>query len=134
MRITLLAALTLAFYQLVSEVDRDALKGVPYRRSDAARVGDTLQGVPTTDAARVGDTLQGVPTTDAAHVGDTLSASGQTGSGSPAHRMPVVPNGLLERSIDLRSNIGTSHDAIAGASAEAQRFYDQGLSYLHNYV
>src|SRR5262245_23981763 len=63
-----------------------------------------------------------------------FSASGQTGSASPAHRMPVVPNALLERSIDLRSNIGTSHDAIAGTSPEAQRFYDQGLSYLHNYV
>src|SRR4029453_15547458 len=53
---------------------------------------------------------------------------------SPEHRMPVVPQALLERPIDLRSNIGSSHDAIAGTTPEAQRFYDQGLSYLHNYV
>jgi len=48
------------FYQLVSDADRDALKGVPYRRSDAnadrAHVGDTLQGVPATG---------GVPTSQA---------------------------------------------------------------------
>jgi hypothetical protein len=48
--------------------------------------------------------------------------------------MPVVPQALLERPIDLRANIGSSHDAIAGTTPQAQRFYDQGLTYLHNYV
>jgi|KBSSwiStaDraftv2_1062776.scaffolds.fasta_scaffold18367_4 tetratricopeptide (TPR) repeat protein len=61
-------------------------------------------------------------------------AFGQTGTTSPAHRMPVVPPAALERPIDRRANIGVSHDAIAGTTPEAQRFYDQGLSYLHNYV
>src|SRR4029078_9667795 len=64
----------------------------------------------------------------------TLRMSGQSGNISPAHRMPAVPQALLERSIDLRANIGAAHDAIDGTTPEAQRFYDQGLSYLHNYV
>ena len=62
-----------------------------------------------------------------------LIAAGQT-STAPPHRMPVVPQALLERPIDLRANIGSSHDAIAGTTPQAQRFYDQGLTYLHNYV
>jgi tetratricopeptide (TPR) repeat protein len=53
---------------------------------------------------------------------------------SPAHIMPVVPPELLVRAIDLRTNIGYTRDAIEGVSPEAQKFYDQGLSYLHNYV
>jgi len=26
------------------------------------------------------------------------------------------------------------HDAMAGISPEAQKYYDQGLSYLHDYI
>jgi len=63
-----------------------------------------------------------------------LMAAGQTGTAHPSHAMPVVPQALLERPIDLRANIGSSHDAIAGTTPQAQRFYDQGLTYLHNYV
>jgi tetratricopeptide (TPR) repeat protein len=54
-------------------------------------------------------------------------------SALPVHRMPAVPADLLTRPIGLRTGIGGSHDAVA-TSPEAQRFYDQGLSYLHNYV
>ena len=50
------------------------------------------------------------------------------------HRIPVVPQDLLERTIALRSGIGEAHDTVATKSAEAQRFYDQGLAYLHSYV
>src|SRR5262245_27333833 len=63
-----------------------------------------------------------------------VTASGQTAAVSSAHRMPVVPQAVLERPIDLRTNIGVSHDRVEGTTPEAQRFYDQGLSYLHNYV
>src|SRR5262245_61445481 len=63
-----------------------------------------------------------------------VTASGQTAAVSPAHRMPVVPQAVLERPIELRANIGVSHDRVEGTTPEAQRFYDQGLSYLHNYV
>src|SRR5215510_1290487 len=73
-------------------------------------------------------------TTAAILLATAFSASGQTPTASPAHRMPVVPQAVLERPIDLRDNIGTSHDAIDGTTPQAQRFYDQGLSYLHNYV
>jgi tetratricopeptide (TPR) repeat protein len=51
-----------------------------------------------------------------------------------AHSIPVVPQELLERPVTLRSGIGEAHDAVATKSSEAQRFYDQGLAYLHSYV
>jgi len=50
------------------------------------------------------------------------------------HRIPVVPQELLERPVTLRTNIGRAHDAVSTKSAEAQGFYDQGLAYLHSYV
>ena len=34
----------------------------------------------------------------------------------------------------IRTGIGTVHDDAGTKNAEAQRFYDQGLAYLHNYV
>lgn len=40
----------------------------------------------------------------------------------------------MERPVTMRTGIGTAHDDAATKSAEAQRFYDQGLAYLHNYV
>jgi tetratricopeptide (TPR) repeat protein len=50
------------------------------------------------------------------------------------HSIPVVPQELIERTITLRTGIGEAHDAVATTSPEAQRFYDQGLAYLHSYV
>lgn len=50
------------------------------------------------------------------------------------HRIPVVPQELLERPVALRTGIGRAHDAVATKSTEAQSFYDQGLAYLHSYV
>src|SRR4029077_3063816 len=41
---------------------------------------------------------------------------------------------ILVRPIDLRTGIGHAHDAVDGSSPEGQTYYDQGLSYLHNYV
>ena len=51
-----------------------------------------------------------------------------------SHTIPVVPQELLERAITIRTGIGEAHDPAATKSAEAQRFYDQGLAYLHSYV
>ncbi|HMF94907.1 MAG TPA: hypothetical protein VKE96_11455 [Vicinamibacterales bacterium] len=34
----------------------------------------------------------------------------------------------------MRTGIGVAHDAVKTSSAEAQKFYDQGLAYLHSYV
>jgi tetratricopeptide (TPR) repeat protein len=51
-----------------------------------------------------------------------------------AHTIPVVPQDLLERTITLRTGIGEAHDVVATNSPEAQRFYDQGLAYLHAFV
>lgn len=50
------------------------------------------------------------------------------------HRVPVVPQELLERPVARRAGIGIAHDAVATTSAEAQAFYDQGLAYLHSFV
>lgn len=52
----------------------------------------------------------------------------------PIHQMPLVPAELLTRAIPLHAGIGVAHDTVLTSSAEAQRYYDQGLSYLHNYV
>jgi len=50
------------------------------------------------------------------------------------HRIPVVPQELLERPVARRAGIGNAHDAVATKSADAQAFYDQGLAYLHSFV
>ena len=46
---------------------------------------------------------------------------------------PVDP-ALLERPVPLRSGIGRVHQEITASSAEAQAYYDQGLTLLHHYV
>ena len=50
------------------------------------------------------------------------------------HVIPTVPQALLERPLTLRTGIGTVHDDVTTASADARAFYDQGLAYLHSYV
>ena len=50
------------------------------------------------------------------------------------HSIPAIPQELLERPVTLRTGIGTVHDDAGTKNVEAQRFYDQGLAYLHNYV
>ncbi len=50
------------------------------------------------------------------------------------HSLPSIPQQLLERPVTIRTGIGAVHDDAAAKSTEAQRFYDQGLAYLHNYV
>jgi tetratricopeptide (TPR) repeat protein len=50
------------------------------------------------------------------------------------HAISSVPQELLERPVTIRTGIGAAHDDAGTKSADAQRFYDQGLAYLHNYV
>jgi tetratricopeptide (TPR) repeat protein len=50
------------------------------------------------------------------------------------HAVVSVPQAILERPVGLRTGIGAAHDDAGTKSPEAQRFYDQGLAYLHNYV
>lgn len=45
----------------------------------------------------------------------------------------VVPMELLARPVTLREGIGKVHHAVSTASPPAQRLYDDGLAYLHNY-
>ena len=45
----------------------------------------------------------------------------------------VVPMELLTRPVTLREGIGTVHHEASTASPPAQRLYDRGLAYLHNY-
>ena len=58
-------------------------------------------------------------------------ASAGLGAQHAAHVIPVVPSELLERPVTLRPGVGVAHDAVATKVADAQRFYDQGLAYLH---
>jgi tetratricopeptide (TPR) repeat protein len=50
------------------------------------------------------------------------------------HRASPVPVQVLERPIALASGIGQASDGAITTNAEAQRYYDQGLAYLHSYV
>jgi tetratricopeptide (TPR) repeat protein len=63
-----------------------------------------------------------------------LIAASEVGAQHAGHTIPVIPNDLLERTINVREGIGTTHDRVATKSAEAQRSYDQGLAYPHSYV
>ena len=59
---------------------------------------------------------------------------GSAGAQHAAHAVPSIPQALLERPVTLRTGVGAVHDDAGTKSPEAQRFYDQGLAYLHNYV
>lgn len=48
--------------------------------------------------------------------------------------MASVPQELLERPVPIRAGVGHFHDDADSKSQDAQRFYNQGLAYLHNYV
>ena len=50
------------------------------------------------------------------------------------HAIPSVPQELLERPVTIRTGVGAFHDDAASKNADVQRFYNQGLAYLHNYV
>ena len=52
---------------------------------------------------------------------------------SHGHELPVVAAALLERPIGLQTGIGRAHDEVTTTSQDAQRFYDQGLAYLHHF-
>jgi tetratricopeptide (TPR) repeat protein len=45
-----------------------------------------------------------------------------------------VPREILQRPVTLRDGIGKINDPVTTSSPEAQRFYNQGLAYLHSYV
>lgn len=65
----------------------------------------------------------------------TMVAAGVCAAGQHvSHAIPVLPAELLERNVPLRTGIGARHDAVTTSSVDAQRFYDQGLAYLHHYV
>jgi tetratricopeptide (TPR) repeat protein len=62
--------------------------------------------------------------------GDQITVAGQ----HAGHVVPSIPQQLLERPVTIRTGIGTVHDDAGTKSVAAQRFYDQGLAYLHNFV
>ena len=74
--------------------------------------------------------------------GPALAGSDLTDAGAPSisgcHSEPTpigwVPRELIEREIGERSGIGVVTDKVTTTSARAQKFYDQGLAYLHSYV
>lgn len=63
-----------------------------------------------------------------------LAFSAAAAAQHAAHAVPSIPQELLERAVTVRSGVGAAHDDAGTKSQEAQRFYDQGLAYLYNYV
>src|SRR5689334_13954002 len=51
-----------------------------------------------------------------------------------SHQMPPLQRELLERPLPLRDGIGIAHEAVSTIDPQAQKFYDQGLAYLHSYM
>src|SRR5579859_1628367 len=49
-------------------------------------------------------------------------------------RVGWVPEEILNRPVALRQGIGVYHEKVTTPSALAQKFYDQGVAYLHSYV
>lgn len=45
-----------------------------------------------------------------------------------------VPEEILNRPVALQVGIGVVHEKATTASPQAQKFYDQGVAYLHSYV
>jgi tetratricopeptide (TPR) repeat protein len=53
----------------------------------------------------------------------------------PGHSLiSSIPFEILERPLPLRADIGVAREPVTTASAQAQAYYNQGLSYLHSYV
>ena len=50
-----------------------------------------------------------------------------------ANGQQFVPAKIIEQPIALRSNIGLAHESVSTHSLPAQRYYDQGLSFLYAY-
>ena len=49
------------------------------------------------------------------------------------HELPAVAAELLERPITLQTGIAHASDSVGTTSPDAQKFYDQGLTYLHHF-
>jgi tetratricopeptide (TPR) repeat protein len=45
-----------------------------------------------------------------------------------------VPREILDRPLPLRDGLGPVHEKVTTSSPDAQKYYDQGLAYLHSYV
>ncbi len=45
-----------------------------------------------------------------------------------------VPREILDRPVLLHEGLGPVHEKVTTSSPEAQKYYDQGLAYLHSYV
>ena len=45
-----------------------------------------------------------------------------------------VPREILDRPLSLHDGLGPVHERVTTSSSEAQKYYDQGLAYLHSYV
>src|SRR5215831_13339991 len=55
-------------------------------------------------------------------------------SGAEHDDIGWVPRELLQRPVSLRGGLGPVHQVVTTTSPEAQKYYDQGLAYLHSYV
>jgi tetratricopeptide (TPR) repeat protein len=63
-----------------------------------------------------------------------VAAAGQVAHSHNHDRIGYVSHEIMERPVPLRAGIGAFHQPVSTASAQAQKFYDQGQSYLHSYM
>src|SRR6266699_5182161 len=61
-------------------------------------------------------------------------AAGQVDHSHVHDHIGYVPNEIMERPVTLRAGIGAFPQPVTTSSAQAQRFYAQGQSYLHSYM
>ena len=67
-------------------------------------------------------------------LGNLAAISGQGDDHAGHTTIGWVPEEILNRPVVLREGVGTYHEKVTTSSAAAQKFYDQGVAYLHSYV
>ena len=64
----------------------------------------------------------------------TSSGAPAPKSGAPLPKSEPLRAEIVERPVALRQAIGEAHEPVTTSSPKAQRYYDQGLAYLHSFV
>ncbi len=64
----------------------------------------------------------------------SVAAVGQLEHSHQHDRVGYVPREIANRPVPLRTGIGVFHQPVTTSSVKAQKFYDQGQSYLHSYM
>jgi len=64
----------------------------------------------------------------------SIAVAGKLDHSHQHDRIGYVPREIANRPVPLRTGIGVFHQRVTTSSAKAQKFYDQGQSYLRSYM